>query len=181
MKSPLCLTAWLLSATVFAMPRGAMAQELKRFTSPDGGFSIMMPGEPKVSESKIPSADGQPTTQKQYVAGGEAGVYLVSFQDNPNLVNANPAKITQALNSGREGLKKAFGGEVLEEKQIELMGDHPGREVRLSIPAANGQGRCRLFLAGTRLYQVMAVGTPQFVQSEQTRTVLDSFSLSEKP
>ncbi len=179
MKSQTCWVVFVLLLASLLAPHGASAQELKPLTSDDGRFTIMLPGDPEVSETQIPTTDGQPTTQKQYVLGGPSGVYLVSFQDNPNLVNADPAKISQAFDLGRDGLKKAFGGEVLEEKAIQLLGKYPGREVRLSIPAAKGKGRCRLYLVHTRLYQVMAVGVPDFVGSEQTQTILDSFSLIE--
>ncbi len=161
----------LVTAILLMIPvsHDLSAQQATAFESEEGRFAIMMPGEPKVSESKIATSDGEPTIQKQFVAGGESGVYLVSYQDNPNLEGADEAAIARAFDVGRDGLKKAFHGEVLEEKAITLSDKFPGREIRLSIPQAGGQGRCRLYLVGTRLYQVMAVGVPAFVGSEQGR------------
>jgi hypothetical protein len=77
----------------------------------------------------------------------------------------------------RDGLKKAFAGEILEDRTSELDQVHPGREIRLSIPAAKGIARCRIFLVGSRLYQVMVVGVPEFADSERSSSVLASFAL----
>ncbi len=175
----LCLVLITTILLMVSVSCDLSAQEPGVFKSEEGRFSIMMPGQPKISEVQIANSDGEPTIQTQFIAGSESGVYLVSFQDNPNLVGADKTKIARAFEVGREGLSKAFRGEALEEKPITLLDKYPGRQFRMSIPAAGGQGLCRLYLVGTRLYQVMAVGVPAFVDSEETQAFLSSFSLLE--
>ena len=167
-----CLGPILLGALVAPVVPG---QEPAPFVSTEGRFSASMPGSPKHETVDVASPGATPTIQHQFTVAAENGMYLISYQDNPNLQGGTDRQIESALKEGRDALKRAFQGEVLEENSMRLQGKHPGLEVRLSIPAAKGEARCRLFLVGIRLYQVMAVGVPEFVASESTVGVLDSF------
>ncbi len=152
-------------------------QDLTSFTSSEGKFSVSLPAEPTHEETDVGPAGAANTVQHQFTVGTENGIYLVSYQDNPNLQGATKAKIEGALKLGIEALKQAFGGEITAQKDIQLVKVHAGKEVRVSIPAAKGEARCRMYLVGTRLYQVMAVGLPAFVASDQSDKVLDSFTV----
>jgi hypothetical protein len=70
-----------------------------------------------------------------------------------------------------------FRGKLLESKTIPLDKVHPGLNFRVTIPQANGEARCRFYMVGTRLYQIMAIGMPEFANSSQATQVIDSFKL----
>lgn len=150
---------------------------LKLFRSEEGKFTIEFPGIPQHQETNVGKKPEEQTIQHQYVIPGENGIYLVSYQDNPNLITASKEKIEEALTLGIGSLITSFGGKQLDLKDIMLSNKHPGKELRVSIPAAKGEAKCRLYLVGPRLYQVMAVGIPEFVTSDQSTEVLDSFGL----
>lgn len=148
--------------------------ELAKFTSKAGKFSIKLPGKPEYEETTVGDAE---EPQYQFKLGSEQGVYLVSYQENPNLKGATPEQLAAALESGRDRLLKVFRGKLLENEVVELAEEHPGLSFRITIPQASGEARCRFYLVGTRLYQVMAMGVPDFAGSDQATKVLDSFQL----
>lgn len=148
--------------------------DLTDFTSEGGEFSIRLPGEPLYEKTTVGDAQ---ETQHQYTVPMERGVYLVSYQENPNLEGKGPDELASALVSGRDRLQEVFQGELVESKSIALDKTHPGLQFRFTIPAANGEARCRFYLVGTRLYQLMALGAPDFAQSDQATQVIESFKL----
>jgi hypothetical protein len=150
---------------------------LVEFTSKEGGFKASLPGKPAYEKVELP---GSKELQHQFVVGGPSGAYLISYQDNPNLKGATPEKIAEALALGRDTLLKGFTGKLVESKDVKLDKKHPGLAFRVTIPAAGGEARCRFYMVGTRLYQVMAIGLPAFAGSEEATKVLDSFAIVEK-
>lgn len=144
------------------------------FSSKAGRFSIRLPGKPAYEATTVGEAK---EIQHQFKVGGQQGVYLVSYQENPNLQGAGLKELQAALRIGRDGLLKAFRGELIESKDVKLDEKHPGLMFRVTIPQARGEARGRFYLVGARLYQILAIGTPDFASSEQTKRILESFKL----
>ncbi|MGE0534385.1 MAG: hypothetical protein AB7O68_05385 [Pirellulales bacterium] len=152
-------------------PRG-----LVRFVSDDGGFEIRLPGKPTYEKTDVGDPDHP---QHQFkAAAGEEGGYLVSYQDNPKLEGANAETLQLALKVGRDSVLKVFKGELVDSKEVKLDEKHPGIDFRVTIPQLKGEAHCRFYLVGSRLYQIMVIGVPDFVGSRQATRVIDSFRLS---
>lgn len=157
--------------------RGAepqVAEGLVDFQSKSGKFSVLLPGKP---EHEVTEVGNDKEKQHQFKVGTEQGVYLVSFQDNPNLEGGTPKQMAAALVVGRDSLIKLFRGELLDSQEVALDKEHPGLNFRVTIPQAKGEARCRFYMVGTRLYQIMAIGVPEFANSEQSTEVIESFKL----
>ncbi len=156
----------------------AMADEPKagdglvEFKSDEGKFSVRLPGKP---EEEVVEVGAAKEKQHQFKIGSEHGMYLVSYQDNPNLKGASSKKIEAALEGGRDGAVGVFHGKLIESKSVTLDKKHPGLIFRVTIPDANGEARCRFYMVGTRLYQIMAIGEPDFANSEEASQVIESF------
>jgi hypothetical protein len=150
------------------------ADGLIEFSSKAGRFSVRLPQKPK---HKTTTVGNVKEIQHQFSAPGDQGVYLVSYQDNPNLEGSGPAQLQSALESGRDKLQQVFRGELLESKAVKLDKLHPGLGFRVSLPQANGEARCRFYMVGTRLYQILVIGVPEFTASQQATQVIDSFKL----
>ncbi|WP_146449378.1 hypothetical protein [Bythopirellula polymerisocia] len=150
------------------------AAQLTEFRSKEGKFSVHLLGEPVHETTEVGDAK---ETQHQFSTPAAQGVYLVSYQDNPNLKGKPPKEMELALESGRDRLLGAFEGELLESKSLKLNEVHPGLNFRLTIPRAQGEARCRFYMVGTRLYQILVIGAPDFVNAEQATEVIDSFKL----
>ena len=171
----ICLAgAFLLPVALLHADEVQNADGLIEFTSKEGKFSIRLPGKPEYEKTTVGE---KKETQHQFVVGSEQGVYLVSYQENPNLKGSSPKQLTAALELGRDRLLKTFQGKLVESKGIVLDKLHPGIVFRVTIPEAKGEARCRFYFVGTRLYQVMAMGIPEFAGSEQSTRVLESFKL----
>lgn len=147
---------------------------LVEFTSPAGNFRILLPGKPQYEKTTVGDAKEE---QHQFKIGSAQGAYLVSYQENPNLRGSSLEARKAALQSGRDRLLRTFQGKLIENKELVLGKTHPGLGFRLTIPAANGEARCRFFMVGARLYQIMAIGMPEFVTSDRATQVLASFRM----
>ncbi len=173
------MTIPLLLALVAASLSGE-AQEtppaLKRYKSEEGNFGIMLPGVPKAQRVPVERDNDKAPKQVQYVFGTEEGAYLVSYQDNPNLEEANEKESEEALKTAQDSLGKTFG-KLLNEKPIKLLDKYPGRQFEYEIPGQKGLYRSRIYLVDGRLYQVVVVGTEAFTTSKTADSMLDSFQL----
>jgi hypothetical protein len=147
---------------------------LVEFKSQAGKFSIKLPAQPEHEVIEVGTAKEK---QHQFKVGTAQGAYLISYQNNPNLQGNTSKQLLSALESGRDRLQAGFRGKLLESKSFTLNKTHPGLNFKVTIPHANGEARCRFYMVGTRLYQIIAIGTPEFANSKEATQVIDSFKL----
>jgi hypothetical protein len=164
----------LLSTVMVIADEPKTIKELIEFKSEAGKFSVRLPAKPEHEVTEVGTAKEK---QHQFKVGTHQGAYVVSYQDNPNLQGGTPKQLMAALESGRDRLLEVFRGKLLESKSVTLNKTHPGLSFRVTIPRANGEARCRFYMAGTRLYQIMAIGVPKFANSKEATQVIDSFKL----
>jgi hypothetical protein len=174
MSRLLAVLVWTLSLVLVsaAEPGG-----LKEFVSEAGRFSVQLPRDPE--ESKVPEENApSETMQYQYTVGSANGAYVVSYQDNPNMKNADQALLEKGLADAQEKVRSGFGGKLLSTKKIKLAKVYPGLEFECEIPAGPGIYRSRTYLVNGRFYQVIAVGTKEFTSADEATAVLHSFKLT---
>lgn len=174
---PILFAAALCSCPVaFSRAEEASAPKdgLQPFSSSEGGFSVRLPDNPAYKKTTVGDAK---ELHHMFTVGGAQGVYLISYQENPNLEGASPEGMAKALEVGQQGLIDAFRGKLVESKEMKFEKQHLGLAFRVSIPMPKGEARCRLYMVGTRSYQVMALGTTEFAGSDEATRVLDSFAL----
>jgi len=164
----------LLNASITMAEEQQAVERLTEFKSDEGKFSIRLPGKPEHEVVEVGTGKGK---QHQFTLDTPHGAYLVSYQDNPNLQGSSPKQLAAALETGRDRCKETFQGELLESKSTTLNKTHPGLNFRCSIPDAKGEANCRFYMVGTRLYQIMAIGLPEFANSKEAARVMDSFKL----
>ncbi|MBW4602945.1 MAG: hypothetical protein KME29_26140 [Calothrix sp. FI2-JRJ7] len=130
----------------------------KVFTASDGRFSVLMPGQPKVTSQTQRTFMGEINLQvfiaqppRQEVA------YVVAFNDFPDSYGqmADPEEV---LKNAQEMALKTTKSNLLTEKSIRSSNGHPGREIEY-INAGGKITRNRLYFAEGRLYQVMVITT----------------------
>ncbi|MCA9201181.1 MAG: hypothetical protein KDA87_26755, partial [Planctomycetales bacterium] len=71
------------------------------------------------------------------------------------------------------------GGEAVIDDAFEWEG-HPGRTMLVTIPKANGFFRVSYFYVNGRYYQVMAVGTRDFVRSDSVHKMFASVTFAKQ-
>lgn len=176
--------AWLMLGLALPLALAADKKEGKEYTSKEHGFTIKMPpGEVKVANLKI----GDIAMTNYGVEIDKNTAYMVSVGDFPSgtVKEGSEEKI---LDGSRDGIVNQLKGKVLEEKKIQLDGKYLGRELRVEAPGIGeatddnptpvGLCRCRLFLVGDRLYQIVVVAAEKVANSAETTAFLESFKLT---
>ena len=160
---------------VLTLAGAARSQDdFQRFTSKAGGFTLLMPTEPKTQTQNLETAVGT-ITVTMYIAEKNGAAYFASFNDYPaELVQkSDPQAI---LDGARDGAVNNVKGKLLNEKKIAI-GSHPGRDI--TFEAVNGQylARSRMYLVNQRLYQIMVLAPREQGLPAKIDQYLDSFQL----
>lgn len=153
----------------------------QRFTSTEGRFSILFPGEPERSQQplNVGTTDESILYLFRVERPKEGIIYFVAYLDLPL---SNPAEISPdvkaiALDSGQSGFLKGAGATLVSASKTSLAG-HPGKDFKFQ-QAGRFVGRARFFLVGARLYQIVAV-----VDAKRERSLdksIDGFIKSFQP
>jgi hypothetical protein len=146
-------------------------QGFREFVSPAGKFRVLMPGTPSQKSQRI-----GPVSLTMYTLKTPGGAYMVGFCDVPIPMNEPDWKTQQRLDGARNGAVGNVGGVLRKDTRIRLHGREPGREIEANLPGGRGVIRARFYVADRRMYQVMVVGTPAWVNSADATRFLDSLS-----
>ncbi|QJW95830.1 hypothetical protein [Frigoriglobus tundricola] len=147
------------------------------FKSKEGRFSVALPDKPveKVNEMKLGD-----TEVKMYVfsVAQKGRVFLVTYNDYPKAVIGEDGDkfLAGVVERNAANLK----GKLIANEKIAIgKKKHPGHIVRIEMPDSKGLYRARVFLAGDRLYQVVAFGPDEFAKSKAVDDYLNSFEIDE--
>jgi hypothetical protein len=103
--------------------------------------------------------------------------YLVTYLDYPPRSAVN--KEDKILDAVAEGNAKGIMGKLVSKENTTIgKKQHPGRKIDIESKQF-GVYRARIFLVGDRLYQVVALGSEDFVNSKAVEAYFDSFSVDE--
>jgi len=166
----LALAMFLLSL-LHGMGAASSSNNWNLFTSQEGNFSALFPGEPKEkTQNELVFKVHSFAFEKRNTA------YLVLYVDYPEKLHVSPTE--QTFDGARNG---ALGkdGKLLQEKSITIEG-FPGREIQVNKNKGEAFIVDRYFLAANRMYQIMAVVPKQDQSSTNISYFLNSFSLLKK-
>lgn len=127
--------------------------------APDNsGFRVEFPGTPQEVHQEIPTDIGPVhATMYQLEMNGGSLAYLVAFNDYPaELIAQSSAEAM--LNGARDGAVGNVSGSLVSEERIQI-GEFPGRDIVVDVPAQGAKTRARIFLVRNRLYQTVVAGT----------------------
>jgi hypothetical protein len=122
----------------------------REFTSPEGGFAVMLPSRPARDSRELVLAGGK-TTMHMVAAHAPEMAFGVGYADLPPGTDA-----ARAVEEGRAALVRNIGGRVTAERRLE---DPPGVEFEAEGAAEGNPMRlaARVVVAGNRYYQVVLV------------------------
>ncbi|TAE58741.1 MAG: hypothetical protein EAZ76_06940 [Nostocales cyanobacterium] len=151
------------------------------FSSAEGGFRILMPGEPQFTKQQVKTKTGEVDVNLFSVERkGEGTKYTVAYIDYPQEYIDLLSKrnlVAQAIDTGKKTALDKAKGSIISEEKITLDG-YEGKEVNYTKPG-DIVVKHRIFLVGTRLYQVTAETTKE-KQKFLTKSIsgfCDSFKL----
>lgn len=162
-------------ALLLAACGGPSWQELK---APDGGFRVLMRGDPQVEKRDLDTPIGK-ITGHWYSTERNDAVFGVGYADYPAdfVQNAPPRQIFTIV---REGWLKRIDG-TLQGDMTDIRAEgHPGIEFMAS-GKFNGRDaylKGRFYLVGNRLYQVVAFGDKDKVSRSDIDQFMGSFKLT---
>jgi hypothetical protein len=147
---------------------------LKEFTSTEGRFKIMGLGKPDVKDVSTRLA----LMHRFGWNDGKDGSYPVAYADRPFLEDLSESEQEARLSESRDGALAASGSTLTKEVRLRLEGKYLGREIEASFSLpVQGKVRARIYIVGTRLYTLQAVGRPIWVDSSEATRFLESFEL----
>lgn len=95
-----------------------------KYTSTEGHFNVLLPGQPKLLTQPATTSNGETITQHAVYFEEPTGFYMVGYF-------SRPAGMTYSLDVGQDAFVKANNSTLLTEKKITLDG-YPARELLLS-------------------------------------------------
>jgi WD40 repeat protein len=147
----------------------------KEFTSAEGRFRVLMPGEPVKQDQVAPTPAG-PITVHMFMDENKAANYsfTVGYNDIPPF--APRGNDDTMLDGVRTGALASFPGARLVGEQRIKLGSHPGRDLTIDL-AAKGMVRQRIYLVGNRLYQLLVARSGSWPSAAAIDKFFDSFEL----
>jgi len=167
-------------AVLFALSSAGLTlssadDEPEVFTSKEWKFKAKFPSKPKESSQKVAGV-----ALTAYAVEGKDGAYVVGVADLPIPAGETDKMIQDRLDGARDGAVKNVGGKLQDSKAITLDKKYPGREVSATIAQPKeGILRARVYLVGSRLYQVLVIGTKEHATSKEADAFLESFKVIE--
>lgn len=145
---------------------------------PKGGkCTVQLPAKPKDMTKEI---DAGGTALKINIWGyeqGSAGAYLISYTDFPE-GTVDPDDTGAFFDRVQGGIISSGKGKLSSSKNSKFLKKYPSRDIAYTVPSINGTGRVKMILVGDRLYQLMALGNDDFMDSEEVDFFFASFKLS---
>lgn len=176
MLSRFALTAtaiWLFAACGCKQPQQTSTPS--EFTSVDFKFKAKFPATPKQEEQIVKGVK-----QKLFIYETRDKVCGVAVSESPIPADTPDAKVQAWLDAARDISIRDAGGTHKSSSPITLAGKYPGREYTAELTQpAKGTLRARMYLVGTRLYQVSAMGAENYATTPEATAFLDSFQLLE--
>lgn len=155
----------ILMAAAWQAP--AQTAQWTKFSSPEGRFSVLMPGRPVREEQSKDTSVGK-VVMHFFTTRTQTGIFVVAYAD---YAISEPKR---ELDANRDTFIKGMKATLVSESDIKLL-EHPGREIKaerdqLSI-------RSRIYLVGNRYYQMVTITPATLPGNLEADKFLTSFEL----
>lgn len=156
------------------IPPSSQAQPYPyRYNSPEGRYTISLPGEPRLNSQNVTTPDGAPLTQYMAMVADGKGMLMVAYFDYASDVQFN-------LDKARDGMVNSIRGSLIDEHSISLGGE-PGRQIRVLGRTEQGMefvDRARFYDVKPRVYVLQCL-IPKMLDgpaiAERCNQFFDSF------
>lgn len=155
------------------------AGEWVKYDSPEGHYSVLLPGQPQVTTQEAATADGEKFPQYMAKAADASALFLVGYFDHV-------PGTTFSLDKARDGMLAAIKGTLVSEGPITLDGS-AGRELQIMATGSDGVEyvvRARFYDTDKRVYVLQFIIAKSAEDSSSTAKAakyFDSFKVSSTP
>jgi hypothetical protein len=149
-----------------------------KYNSPKGRYSILVPGEPRLSRQEILTSNGKKVTQYRATAAEANFAVFVGYYDYASAM-------TYSLKQARGGIVASLGT-LLSESEISLEG-HPGLEMNISAKRPNEPEflvRVRIYDVDRRVYVLQFIiprSEDNDISAQKAMKYFDSFRITKRP
>jgi hypothetical protein len=144
----------------------------------EGGFRILMRGQPNVTKQDLDTPAGRMTAHL-YSSDRPASYYAVGYSDYPLalVVGQDAGKVFEGVRD--TWVRRIAGRRVMPDGKLTLAGKYPGLEFTAEGDSKGTEAfvQARIFLVDQRLYQVIAMGRKNAVAQGEINRFLNSFEL----
>ena len=167
----------LICVILFLLISCGQPFKLQKFSSEEGRFSVLLPGNPEKSEQTISTAAG-PINITFFMVSRKNGVYGVGYCDYPSQVFLNQS-LDKMLD---DAMNEAIGnieGTLKKETDFTLEGGVVGREIEayFSKPGKPGIFRAAYYLDQPRFFQVIITTTMDIAYKPVMDEILKSLEI----
>ena len=155
------------------------SHEWVKYDSPEGRYSVLLPGQPNLTTQEAVTANGEKFPQYMASAADAGAVFLTGYFDHiPGTAFS--------LDKARDSMIQAVKGTLVSEGSISL-GGNPGRELKVSLTGADGVEylvQARFYDVDKRVYMlqfIIAKADDDSVSAAKAEKYFDSFKLSKTP
>jgi hypothetical protein len=151
-----CLAATILALLSSTACNRKPAYEWHRLETPDGTFSVSLPGDAvKVDTPTKSVTGGSFISHGLNVRASKDAVYGCSWWEDPSRPKDRTAE--QILDTARDGGLSSANAKLLSENSLTFQG-HPARDIR-AIARGNAAYDNRVVIVGNRLYTLLVIDT----------------------
>jgi hypothetical protein len=170
MKKLLTIVILIFTVLMFS----ACQNSMKEFKPLDGGFSILMPGNPTYEKVTSNTVLG-PIDIHTFILVGKTHTYAVGYSDYSDSA-FRLSTPDQMFDTKRDGTIDNLQGKLLSELIIEMDG-YNGREWRIESANERSIFTIRVYIVGHRVYQLEIASAKEDSFSNEVTKYLDSFKL----
>lgn len=166
----------LISTGVGASFQGS--GEWIKYNSLKGRYSVLVPGEPRLSRQEILTSNGKKVTQYRATASEANFAVFLGYYDYASAM-------TYSLKQARGGIVASLGT-LLSESEISLEG-HPGLEMNISAKRPNETEflvRVRIYDVDRRVYVLQFIiprSEDNDISAQKATKYFDSFRITKRP
>ena len=145
----------------------------RQFAPKDAGFKVELPSTPKEKKQQLKVGAGSVEVTLFICEAPKDVTYVIGVTQFPESDVQGAEE--QRLRNARDAAVKNAEGKLAYDRKVVLAG-HPGRELWISTKE-DGMIHSRIYAVKHRLYQTMAIGSKELIETKETARFLDSFKL----
>lgn len=165
------LFAWLVLEGAWQIPDS----QWQRVVSPDGTYSVLMPGTPRQEQQSEPMADGTLGLHKYLVFCRRRELYMLTRADVPPLLVKAIGGRQGLLRFARQRAQRHAPGTPMIETPITVNG-WPGFDLEFQAPERRSVIRARIWATAAHTYEVLAAVPRKRAAAPDVQRFLESAS-----
>jgi hypothetical protein len=151
---------------------GGADKKLTEYKNAEGKFKILFPGKPKLETTRGLN------NVMVYVFSVEAAdwAYTLNYYDSPVALGTD--NLPTLLSAEIDGIYKGLAGKKAAQKLIKIQGNQAAEHAGTITKPRDMTVRGRSVIVGDRVYNILVLGSADFVKTDSAKKFLESFQVT---